>query len=123
MHKIKNKCRIIFVWKGDDDVIICTIDSSATGLIEHYYNSGKSRPSYLLNSNKIIGLSNIDVQVSNGILRCSFTRKNTDGNVANYFDSNASYYLLTASGPYSNGKKNQLKQVNGPNVGLKINNN
>lgn len=83
--------------KGSDDVALCKITSAGIGSVEHYYNFGKS-PRLLDSSNPSIGFSNTSVTYIDGIFTCSFTRVKTISNVANYFNLNSQYYLLTARG-------------------------
>jgi hypothetical protein len=76
---------------------MCKIANSI-GSVEHYYTSGKSRPSLLDASNPSIGLSNVQVRVDNEMMTCSFSRAIETGSVANYFNTNNPFYLLLAKG-------------------------
>ncbi len=65
----------------------------------------KSSPVLLDNSNPFIGLSNATITVDNGLINCSFERSVFLPGVRNYFDINNPYFLLFASGPITNGFK------------------
>ena len=92
---------------------MCKMNSAGQGSVEHYRNTGKSTPVYLSSTDKIVGFSNIAVSVVNGQVVCSFRRAKSVSSVTNYFDvkTNPSYYILTATGSLSGGKKNILKNM------------
>ncbi len=82
---------------------VCQVNNNNTVSLLHYYNKGK-HPSLLLSSNPTVGFTNIKTSYTNGVATCSFTRERKLSNIANYFDLNKSYYILTALGPIrSNG--------------------
>lgn len=66
------------------------------GSIEHYFNSQRARPSFLLNENPTVGISNSVVSTDQGYLICSFSREKANPSIENYFDLNMDYYLLLA---------------------------
>ncbi|CAF1082591.1 unnamed protein product, partial [Brachionus calyciflorus] len=93
---------------GDDDVVSCRINSQNVAIVERLYNMGQSTPSLLYSKNPQIGLSNILVSYSNGILNCSFSRIKSNSSVANYFDlQNDKFYVLFARGTASDSGINQ----------------
>ena len=70
-------------------------------MFNYKYEHGGSVPGYLVQNEKIVGLSNINVQYDDAskTLTCSFNRKKAMPQVKNYFSlTNGSYYLLTANG-------------------------
>lgn len=100
---------------GDDDVAMCKYycppNSQCFGTIEHYYNRG-NYPELLTNESPQIGFSNINVNIVNGKLMCSFRRVNRLGsNLNRYFDSALNYYLLFAKG-YSDTNGNVYFHTN-----------
>ena len=86
--------------KGNDDVAVCQVNADGSLSLKHYYNKGHSS-NLLLSSNPTVGFSSIVTSYSNGNITCSFVRANSMSSVANYFDLNSQYFLLTASGPLS----------------------
>jgi hypothetical protein len=93
---------------GNDCVCLCKIVNNVAS-VEHYFNSGKSKPSLLDGTRPSVGITNPIVKVENGVMTCSFTRAKSIKTVArqltesNYFDINNQYYLLHARGPINNG--------------------
>lgn len=87
--------------------------SGNTGTIEHYLNNIYVSPTLLDSTNPSVGFSNIEVSLSNGVLKCSFTRVRKMPSVNNFFDLNGQYYILFATGPVLNGKylKNKIKII------------
>jgi hypothetical protein len=89
---------------GNDDVAICKFSSSGSSSIEHYWNSGRTTPVYLDNSNPTLGYSNTLVQFDNRVITCKFTRQNVVENNLKHFDLKNSYYIVWAIGELnSNG--------------------
>lgn len=69
----------------------------------HNYNNEEFDSVALLNSNIIIGFSNVVTSYANSIAICSFTRAKLMANVPNYFDLSKQYYILVATGKLSAG--------------------
>lgn len=84
-------------------------------MFNYKYEHGGSVPGYLVENEKIIGLSNINVQfdASAKTLTCSFNRRKAMSQIRNYYSlANGSYYMLTANG--KTDADGNLK-VHGPN--------
>ncbi|CAF0906542.1 unnamed protein product [Brachionus calyciflorus] len=84
---------------GDDDVISCKINGN-TRTLERLYNQGYSQPGLLVSNKISYGLSNINIDLTNNILTCSFRRAKADSTIVNYFNLNSGnmYYLIFARG-------------------------
>ncbi|CAF0731294.1 unnamed protein product, partial [Brachionus calyciflorus] len=82
---------------GDDNVIVCMRYDNYYN-IEHYYNTGKFRPTLLSPNEPSIGLKFKNIELNNGYLTCSFTRYKSHPNIQNYFDTRLNYYILFAKG-------------------------
>lgn len=96
----------IVFFKSDDGVCLC----KSTGTVDQRYNKKKLAPNLIDNNNPSVGLTNINVKLENGWLKCSFKRTKKNIDVANYFDLNSNYYILAAYGIYdaSSGKNKQF---------------
>ena len=83
---------------GLANVVVCQSTSTGTS-IAHYYNSMSYQSNLLVSSNPTIGISNGNVTTANNILRCSFTRDNSNS-AANYFKitSQTTIYMIAAYG-------------------------
>ena len=91
---------------GDDNVVVCKQLQSGNVVIEHYYNTGRSKPRLLVNYTQSIELNDLKSSYLNGRLECLLKRdKSLD--ISNYFDlkQNSSYYILVASGPVDANSK------------------
>jgi len=42
----------MIIFKGNDDVAICKVNSAGVGVIEHYYTTGRVTPIYLSEHNR-----------------------------------------------------------------------
>jgi hypothetical protein len=81
--------------KGDDGVVVC---KSKTGKVEQYYNPDAD-PTWLVPTNKSVGITNSNVQKTNDWLVCSFKREKSNPDVDNYFDLiQKEYYVLAGYG-------------------------
>jgi hypothetical protein len=88
---------------GNDCVCLCKIVNNVPS-VEHYYNSGKSRPSLLDGSRPSVGITNPIVKVENEVMTCSFTRAKRFAGLTNYFDiSSNKYNILHARGAIISG--------------------
>ena len=76
--------------------------------MSHQYNGGKSKPSLLKDSDSMIGFSNTAANLTNGVLKCSFSRVNSLASVTNYFDTSQQYFILIASGDLESGEYNSF---------------
>ena len=85
------------IFKGNDDVVMCTA-SSNTGSVLRYFNNGHKSS---VQSDSGVGLTNIVVTNSNGVLRCQFNRVKANASVSNYFSLYNTYYVLLAKGVLS----------------------
>ncbi|CAF0731342.1 unnamed protein product [Brachionus calyciflorus] len=95
---------------GNDDVCLCKIlNGKAT--IEHYVNLGKQAPTLLDQNQPSLGFSNMSASISDGLLKCTFSRLITYPKVANYFDLNNGHYVLTAKGVVDPYNGNILKHA------------
>ncbi|CAF1037294.1 unnamed protein product [Brachionus calyciflorus] len=84
---------------GDDCVVMCKYASTSSSTIEHYFNPHKEKTSEVLDSkNRSIGLSNLNITLSNDFLVCAFKRQKTAQDNPKYYDLNKMYYLLIAKG-------------------------
>jgi len=98
---------------GDDCVCLCKLVNNVP-TVEHFYNSGKSRPSLLDAAKPSVGIIGSSVKVENGVITCSFPRAKSTNTIArqlsvpNYFDINNQYYILHARGPIVNGYFSKL---------------
>jgi len=88
---------------GDDCVCLCKMMNNQ-GSVEHYYNSGRTRPSLLDAARPSVGISSATVKVENGVMTCTFTRAKQFAGLANYFDiKNNQYRILHARGTITSG--------------------
>jgi hypothetical protein len=82
--------------KGDDDVFMCTMNSSR-GIVQRYFNNGKQTQIQLDPYN---GLSNIKVTSNDGVLNCQFIISK-EGSFSTYYSLYNHYYVLLAKGHLS----------------------
>jgi hypothetical protein len=82
--------------KGDDDVFMCTMNSSS-GNVQRYFNNGKQPQMQL---DPYYGLSNIIVTSNNRILSCQFNITK-EGPSSTYYSLYDFYYVLLSKGDLS----------------------
>lgn len=83
-------------------MVSCVVPSAVSSAqVLHMYNSGKSTPSQLDNSDASVGIFGQNITYIDGKLSCSFNRYIKRSSVSNYFSLENTYYVLTASGSYS----------------------
>ncbi len=73
----------------------------SSGFVEQRYNAIKAAPLLLDNNEPSIGIRNVQVENSNGWLKCSFTRSKSLEMTKNYFDLNQIFFILAAIGEYT----------------------
>ncbi|XP_056105185.1 putative ferric-chelate reductase 1 [Rhinichthys klamathensis goyatoka] len=83
---------------GNDDVYICSKNSSGLLQVQHAYSTGKETPNILSLGN----VTNIKTALTNGNINCSFTSRNAIS-TGSRATSTSQYYLMIASGPSSQG--------------------
>ncbi|XP_040216120.1 putative ferric-chelate reductase 1 [Rana temporaria] len=79
---------------GNDDVYICTTNSSGNILVQHGYTTGTVAPQ-LSNSNTA---GNIVTSYINGVLKCSFITQSSIS-TQQRSSANSSFYIFLVSGP------------------------
>jgi hypothetical protein len=76
--------------------------------VRRFYNppSPSRTPVLLDKSIPSVGITNVSISNDKGKLTCSYSRLKTNKKYENYFDlsGNASYYIIMAKGPMSDGK-------------------
>ena len=82
--------------KGDDDVIMCTMNSTQ-GNVQRYFNNGKQSQ---IQINPHYGLNDIKVTNNDGVLNCQFVITK-DGSSSTYYSLRDYYYVLLAKGDLS----------------------
>jgi hypothetical protein len=101
--KIELNLFVCCVVKGDDNSVICRLSYMTA---YQHYTPIAARPSLIVESNPVIGISDTTMYQYNTWVTCGFTREATNSSVTNYFNLNGSteYYILAAFGNVRSGE-------------------
>ncbi|KAK7123546.1 hypothetical protein R3I93_021847 [Phoxinus phoxinus] len=83
---------------GNDDIYICSKDSTGLLQVQHAYSTGTSTPNIL----SLGDVTNIKTALTNGNINCSFTSRNAVS-TGSRATSTSQYYLMIASGAAGQG--------------------
>ncbi|XP_051971099.1 putative ferric-chelate reductase 1 [Xyrauchen texanus] len=84
---------------GNDDIYICGKDISGVLQVQHAFSTGKVAPNILQLGN----VSDIKKALTNGVINCSFTTRNSIS-TGSRAASSSEYFLMIASGSSNQGK-------------------
>ncbi|KAM6953128.1 putative ferric-chelate reductase 1 [Aplochiton taeniatus] len=88
---------------GNDDIYICGIDSNGVPQLQRAYSTGRTTPGIITLGN----VTDVKTNLTNGIIRCSFTSSNSISSRIGTPSNDTSYFLFLVYGPSANGQINK----------------